>query len=606
MASMQRIAIKDIALDDDRRVGGKGALETLKASIEKVGLINPITVRKNKEGNFPYIIIAGRRRVEAAILLDWTEIDALVYEADEVANDSYFTHVALAENVNRLDLHPLDEGAQYARLLKEGYSLEDLAAYFDRSISHIYQRMKLCNLIEDAREIFRNGQIKISTAAKIASLPKQVQKEIVSALKKELQWAGDHEKTIDRVIGQMMRMPLDFPCEACEQCTAKRTHYGNAALFPEYHDRCDYCMDSRCYEKNVRSFYQNAVSEFLENWGEAKAVYIYEESSTKAEYLRSILDKKPLIETVPVHVYHESFEDCKNLRILDDDETNMLYFSSKNLKNYFPVLYFQEKYQEPIFYIAVDDASYEKSLLSDSNEAEEAAGRDEEAETDARDETILTPANRMEVFNQAIIEYLQLESKNACHPFFYSTAFRNILEERIYFPKVFKMITGVSMQNFYQQKKYEDLTYQQLLELYVYRDVIEHGQRLFYRSKEVDGVPILKELGLESDTWRTLYQNVRYHFLQERAYTAQSETASEQAEKKNCCNSRYVRVNGKRFVINYEALFNDLKKDGRTFGLSDLQKRTGLPYYSIQGIVDTMSIQFPIYSPSYGIYAILQ
>lgn len=532
MASIQRIAIKDIALDDDRRVGGKGALETLKASIEKVGLINPITVRKSKEGNFLYTIIAGRRRVEAATLLNWLEIDALVYETDEATDDSYFTHVALAENVNRLDLHPLDEGAQYARLLKEAYSLEDLAAYFDRSISHIYQRMKLCNLIDDAREIFRNGQIKISTAAKIASLPKQVQKEIVSALKKELQWAGDHEKTIDRVIGQMMRMPLDFPCEACEQCTAKRTHYGNAALFPEYHDRCDYCMDSRCYEKNIRSFYQNEVNELLEAWGDAKAVCIYEESSTKAEYLRSILDKKPLIETVPVHVYHESFEDCKKLRILDDDETDMLYSSSKPLRDCFPVLYFYEKYQEPILYIAVDDASYKKLFPSDSDEAEEAAGRDEEAETDARDETILTPANQMEVFNQAIIEYLQLESKNACHPFFYSTAFRNILEERIYFPEVFKMITGVSMQNFYQQKKYEDLTYQQLLELYVYRDVIEHGQRLFYRSKEIDGVPILKELGLESDTWRTLYQNTLHHFLQERTNAAPKETKQEQAEKK--------------------------------------------------------------------------
>ena len=532
MASMQRIAIKDIALDDDRRIGGKGSLETLKTSIEKVGLINPITVRKSKEGNFLYTIIAGRRRVEAATLLNWLEIDALVYETDEATDDSYFTHVALAENVNRLDLHPLDEGAQYARLLKEAYSLEDLAAYFDRSISHIYQRMKLCNLIDDAREIFRNGQIKISTAAKIASLPKQVQKEIVSALKKELQWAGDHEKTIDRVIGQMMRMPLDFPCEACEQCTAKRTHYGNAALFPEYHDRCDYCMDSRCYEKNIRSFYQNEVNELLEAWGDAKAVCIYEESSTKAEYLRSILDKKPLIETVPVHVYHESFEDCKKLRILDDDETDMLYSSSKPLRDCFPVLYFYEKYQEPILYIAVDDASYEKLFPSDSDEAEEAAGRDEEAETDARDETILTPANQMKVFNQAIIEYLQLESKNACHPFFYSTAFRNILEERIYFPEVFKMITGVSMQNFYQQKKYEDLTYQQLLELYVYRDVIEHGQRLFYRSKEIDGVPILKELGLESDTWRTLYQNTLHHFLQERTNAAPKETEQEQAEKK--------------------------------------------------------------------------
>ena len=571
MASIQRIAIKDIALNNDRRVGGKGALETLKTSIEKIGLINPITVRKSKEGNFPYTIIAGRRRVEAAILLNWLEIDALVYEADEAADDSYFTHLALAENVNRLDLHPLDEGAQYARLLKEeGYSLEDLAAYFDRSISHIYQRMKLCNLIDDAREIFRNGQIKISTAAKIASLPKQVQKEIVSALKKELQWAVDHEKTIDRVIGQMMRMPLDFPCEDCEQCMAKRTHYGSAALFPEYNFQSDYCMSSRCYEKNIRSFYQNAVSEFLEDWGEAKAVYIYEENKENAEYLRSILGKKPLIETAPVHVYHESFEDCKNIRILDDEQQKyVIYtFSSVYFKDCFivPVLYFQDKQQEPIFYIAVDDASYEKLFPSDSDEAEEAAGRDEAVEsdgydtggntdteeadsnnqaqnasgaeekgergTDARDWQTLTPSQQTEVIKQALLEYFRLEVGNVRHPFFYSSAFRHILEERIHFPETFEIITGVSVQDFYQQKEYKDLTYQQLLELYVYRDMIDRGQIPFYRSKEVDGVPILKELGLESDTWRTLYQNTLHHFLQERTNAAPKETARRETEKK--------------------------------------------------------------------------
>ena len=570
MASIQRIAIKDIALNNDRRVGGKGALDTLKTSIEKVGLINPITVRKSKEGNFPYTIIAGRRRIEAAILLDWTEIDALVYEADEAADDSYFTHVALAENVNRLDLHPLDEGAQYARLLKEGYSLEDLAAYFDRSISHIYQRMKLCNLIDDAREIFRNGQIKISTAAKIASLPKQVQKEIVSALKKELQWVGDHEKTIDRVIGQMMRMPLDFPCEACEQCTAKRTHYGNAALFPEYHDRRDYCMDSRCYEKKVRSFYQNAVSEFLEDWGEAKAVYIYEENKENAEYLRVILDKKPLIETVLIHVYHESFEDCKNLRILDEEQQEYVMYTLSRVyfKDCFivPVLYFQDKWQEPILYIAVDDASYEELFPSDSNEAEKAAGSGEAVESDgydtsrdtdveeadsnnqaqnasgaeqaakeeadARDWQTLTPSQQTEVIKQALLEYFRLEAGNIRHPFFYSSAFRHILEERIHFPETFEIITGVSVQDFYQQKEYKDLTYQQLLELYVYRDMIDRGQIPFYRSIVADGVPILKEMGLDSDTWRTLYQNARYHFLQERANATPKETKQEQAEKK--------------------------------------------------------------------------
>ena len=569
MASIQRIAIKDIALNDDRRVGGKGALETLKSSIEKVGLINPITVRKSGDAAFPYTIIAGRRRVEAVILLNWLEIDAVVYEADEAADDSYFTHVALAENVNRLDLHPLDEGAQYARLLKEGYSLEDLAACFDRSISHIYQRMKLCNLIEDAREVFRNGQIKISTAAKIASLPKRVQKEIVSALKKELQWAGDHEKTIDRVIGQMMRMPLDFPCEACEHCTIKRTHYGSTALFPEYRDQSDYCMDSRCYEKNIRSFYQKAVVDFLKNWSYAKVFYIYEEDKEKAEYLRSILGKELLIKTISVRVYHESFEDCQHIRILDDDETHTVCsFSDDLFKNVsiIPVLYFYDKWREPIFYTAVDDASYEKLFPSDSNEAEEAAGSDETVEsdgydtgrdtdagendssnqaqnafgaeekgergTDAREWQILTPSQQTEVIKQALLEYFRLEVRDVRHPFFYSSAFQNILEERIYFPETFEIITGVSVQDFYQQKEYKDLTYQQLLELYVYRDMIDRGQIPFYRSIEADGVPVLKKLGLDSATWRTLYQNARYHFLQARANAVPKETERRESEKK--------------------------------------------------------------------------
>lgn len=570
MASIQRIAIKDIALNDDRRVGGKGALHTLVHSIEKVGLINPITVRKSGDAAFPYSIIAGRRRVEAAILLDWTEIDALVYEADEAADDSYFTHLALAENVNRLDLHPLDEGAQYARLLKEeGYTVYDLTGYFDRSMSHIYQRMKLVDLIQEVQELFRKERIKISAAAKIASLPKQVQKEIVSALKKELQWAGDHEKTIDRVIGQMMRMPLDFPCVDCSICKTKRTHYGSAALFPEYSEQNDYCMDSRCYEKNIRSFYQNAVSEFLEDWGEAKAVYIYEENKENAEYLRVILGKKPLIETVPVHVYHESFEDCSAIRVLDDDEKTAVYsFSRDILKDYtfLPVLYFQDKRQDPIFYIAVDDASYEEIFPSDSNEAEKAAGSDEAVESngydtggdtdsrytdgdnqkenasgaeqvaeeavDARDWQTSTPRERMEVLKRTLLTYLRLEERSTHHPFFYSPGFRRILEEQPYFEEAFQLVAGLSSANFYQRRRYEDISYQRLLEIYVYADIIEQGQAHFHRLKVVNGVPFLQGMELNSDRWQKLYKNEQALFLRERANGTPEKTAQEEAEKK--------------------------------------------------------------------------
>ena len=62
--------------------------------------------------------------------------------------------------------------------------------------------------------------------------------------------------------------------------------------------------------------------------------------------------------------------------------------------------------------------------------------------------------------------------------------------------------------------------------------MIDRGQIPFYRSIVADGVPILKKLGLDSDTWRTLYQNARYHFLQECTNTAPKETEQRKTEKK--------------------------------------------------------------------------
>ena len=569
MAERCRIAIKDIALNDDRRVGGKGALHTLAHSIEEVGLINPITVRKSKEGHFLYTIIAGRRRVEAVILLEWTEIDAVIYEADEREDEAFFTHVALAENVNRLDLHPIDEGAQYARLLKEGATLNDLTAYFDRSASHIYQRMKLIDLIQEVQELFRKERIKISAAAKIASLPKKVQKEIYQNLVKNQRAGGDTDKAIDCIIGQMMRMPLDFPCEACKTCITKRTHYSSSLLFPEYSEQNDYCMDSRCYERNIRNFYQKEVSEFLKNWTDAKSVYIYEDRKDKAEYLRNALEKKPLTETVPVHVYHESFEECRQIQVLDEEEEHVLHSSSRELlKDCFiaPVLCFQDKEQEPDFYIAVDDETYEKlfSSYSDdameeetetdeiveaygcdtdgnadagytdsSNQEQDAFGAEQSTEGDARDEFVLAPFEQAKVFKQALLEYLQLERNSGYHPFFHSAVFLRILEERPYFEEAFYIVMGCTLQDFYQKKRYEDLTYRILLEIYVYSSLFSLSMESFDRHREtIAGIPILKGMGLNGEAWRALYEGALHRFLKERTDGAHGEAAQEGAEKK--------------------------------------------------------------------------
>ena len=106
------------------------------------------------------------------------------------------------------------------------------------------------------------------------------------------------------------------------------------------------------------------------------------------------------------------------------------------------------------------------------------------------------------------------------------------MEIHVHFKEAFQIVTGTSLQDFYQQKRYEDLTYQQLLELYVYTDIIERGPYHFPRLKVVNGIPVVKATDLKTDPWRALCADVLYHFLQEHTNVAPKETEQGQTEKK--------------------------------------------------------------------------
>ena len=106
------------------------------------------------------------------------------------------------------------------------------------------------------------------------------------------------------------------------------------------------------------------------------------------------------------------------------------------------------------------------------------------------------------------------------------------MEIHVHFKEAFQIVTGTSLQDFYQQKRYEDLTYQQLLELYVYTDIIERMPYHFHRLKVVNGIPVVKATDLKTDPWRALCADVLYHFLQGHTNVAPKETKQGQAEKK--------------------------------------------------------------------------
>ena len=88
-------------------------LNELAMSIEKLGIIQPITVRKMKEEEFQ--LISGERRLRAAKIAGLNKIPSFI----RIANDQEMLEMALVENIKRENLNPIEVALSYERLIQE-------------------------------------------------------------------------------------------------------------------------------------------------------------------------------------------------------------------------------------------------------------------------------------------------------------------------------------------------------------------------------------------------------------------------------------------------------------------------------------------------------
>lgn len=107
MAEFIRAPIADIHIGERLRPIDSDNVEAIAASLSERGQISPIMIRrtpaKNK-GATPFTLVAGGYRTTAAKLLGWTEIDAIIVEADAVEAQL----LEISENLYRNELNPLD------------------------------------------------------------------------------------------------------------------------------------------------------------------------------------------------------------------------------------------------------------------------------------------------------------------------------------------------------------------------------------------------------------------------------------------------------------------------------------------------------------------
>jgi ParB family chromosome partitioning protein len=160
------------------------------ASIARDGILQPITVRPR---NGKWEVVAGHRRLAAAKKAGMSQIPATVLDLD----DSSALRVQIVENSQRTGVHPLDEARGYELLAKRnGMGVEAIAHEVSRPVSHVYDRIKLLQLIPDARRLFTEGKFTLGHAVVLARLSPADQAKALNLRDPERGGLFDPERTL--------------------------------------------------------------------------------------------------------------------------------------------------------------------------------------------------------------------------------------------------------------------------------------------------------------------------------------------------------------------------------------------------------------------------
>ncbi len=137
-----------------------------------VGIIEPLVVRLVKG---KYELVAGERRLKAAKIAGLTEAPAVV----KTLTDAQVLEIMVIENNQREDINALEEADGFRRLTKFGFDIDKLAQRLGRSRKYIYDRIKLLDLIPEAKTLLLDERITPGHAILLARLSAAQQQQAV-------------------------------------------------------------------------------------------------------------------------------------------------------------------------------------------------------------------------------------------------------------------------------------------------------------------------------------------------------------------------------------------------------------------------------------------
>jgi len=140
-------------------------LDELAASIEELGVIQPITVRALGDGQFE--IISGERRLRAARRADLDRLPAFIRQA----SSEEMLEMALVENVQREELNPIEVALGYQRLMDEcGLTQEEVAEKVSKSRATVSNFLRLLRLPPRVQAALRDKEVAMGHARALIAI----------------------------------------------------------------------------------------------------------------------------------------------------------------------------------------------------------------------------------------------------------------------------------------------------------------------------------------------------------------------------------------------------------------------------------------------------
>lgn len=242
------------------------ALQELAGSLRKHGILQPILCRAHPTEPGKLELIAGERRWRAAGIARLAQVPVRII----VVDDLEMLELQVIENLQRQDLHPIEEAESYEALLAANkdnpeYGVNEMALRLKKSRAYIYARLKLCDLEPEARTAFYEDKLTASVALLVARIP--VRELQLKALEEVI--TGEVEDYYSRTNGPMSArqaaehiqenymlelkravfpiaqadlVPTAGPCTTCIKRTGAQPE-----LFSDV-ESADVCTDPSCFD----------------------------------------------------------------------------------------------------------------------------------------------------------------------------------------------------------------------------------------------------------------------------------------------------------------------------------------------------------------------